>query len=195
MLSDKKARHFHAGKLRKEINGVEYVEVAESNGKVFVGRNGLVTTPRRQVPWKGTRNNLGYYHVGVHTKALKLDMSVHRLVYEVFVGELKGEIDHVNRDPSDNRLENLRDVTHRENIIDNPLTRELHRKAVSANARRAIKLNKVPVVATDWTGHRIEFPSLKEGARVTGASGCCISRVLHGFLKTAGGYKWEVLHG
>lgn len=115
MLSDKKARHFHAGKLRKEIDGVEYVEVAESNGKVFVGRNGLVTTPKRQVPWKGTRSNL--------------------------------------------------------------------------------ELNKVPVVATDWTGHRIEFPSLKEGARVTGASRCCISRVLHGFLKTAGGYKWEVLHG
>lgn len=195
MLSDKKARHFHAGKLRKTINGVEYVEIAESNGKVFVGRNGLIVTPKRQVPWKGTRNNLGYYHVGVHTKALKLDMSVHRLVYEVFVGELKGEIDHINRDPSDNRLENLRDVAHRENIVGNPLTRELHRKAASTNARRAIELNKVPVVATDWTGHRIEFPSLKEGARVTGARRSSISRVLHGFLKTAGGYKWEVLHG
>ena len=194
-MSKEKARHFHAGKLRKEIDGVEYVEVAESNGKVFVGRNGLVTTPKRQVPWKGTRNNLGYYHVGVHTKALKLDMSVHRLVYEVFIGELKGEIDHVNRDPSDNRLENLRDVAHRENIVGNPLTRELHRKAASTNARRAIELNKVPVVATDWTGYRLVFPSLKEGARVTGARRSSISRVLHGFLKTAGGYKWEVLHG
>lgn len=36
MLSDKKARHFHAGKLRKVIDGVEYVEAVESNGKVFV---------------------------------------------------------------------------------------------------------------------------------------------------------------
>lgn len=195
MSSGKDTRHFHAGKLRKSVGGVEFVGVAESNGKVFVGRNGLVTTPRRQAPWRGTRNNLGYYHVGVHTRALKLDMSVHRLVYEVFVGELKGEIDHVNRDPSDNRLENLRDVTHRENIIDNPMTRELHRKAGSKNARRAIELNKVPVVATDRAGHRIEFPSLKEGARVTGANRCSISQVLHGFLKTAGGYKWEVLHG
>ena len=33
MSTKVQARHFHAGKLRKEIDGVEFVEVAESKGK------------------------------------------------------------------------------------------------------------------------------------------------------------------
>ena len=34
MSSGKDTRHFHAGKQRKTLDGVEFVEVAESNGKV-----------------------------------------------------------------------------------------------------------------------------------------------------------------
>lgn len=56
MSTKVQARHFHAGKLRKEIDGVEFVEVAESNGKVFVSRDGRAITPRRDEPFhpKGT---------------------------------------------------------------------------------------------------------------------------------------------
>jgi hypothetical protein len=45
------------------------------------------------------------------------NMRVHRLVYESFVGPIKDGyvIDHINRDTSDNRLSNLRQVTYREN--------------------------------------------------------------------------------
>lgn len=48
---------------------------------------------------------------------------VHRLVYEAFIGEIRDgmEIDHINTIRTDNRLENLRVVTHKENIL-NPLT-------------------------------------------------------------------------
>ena len=50
---------------------------------------------------------------------------VHRLVYETFVGEIPNgyEIDHINTIRDNNRLDNLRVVTHTENNR-NPLTRK-----------------------------------------------------------------------
>lgn len=50
-------------------------------------------------------------------------LSVHRLVYETFVGEIPQgyEIDHINTFKDDNRLENIRMVTHIENM-NNPIT-------------------------------------------------------------------------
>ena len=48
---------------------------------------------------------------------------VHRAIYETFVGPIPTgyQIDHINNVRDDNRVENLRAVTHRENMR-NPLT-------------------------------------------------------------------------
>ena len=52
-------------------------------------------------------------------------MRVHRVIWETFVGEIPEgyEIDHINTIRDDNRLENLRCVTPKENMS-NPLTRK-----------------------------------------------------------------------
>lgn len=44
---------------------------------------------------------------------------VHRLVVETFIGHIPEdmEIDHIDRDPNNNRVGNLRIVTHRENML------------------------------------------------------------------------------
>jgi len=40
----------------------------------------------------------------------------HRIAWLIYYGEWpKNEIDHINQDPTDNRIENLRNVTHAEN--------------------------------------------------------------------------------
>jgi hypothetical protein len=39
----------------------------------------------------------------------------HRVAWAIHYGEWPDEIDHINGDPTDNRIENLRNVTHREN--------------------------------------------------------------------------------
>jgi len=51
--------------------------------------------------------------------------SVHRAIYETFVGEipLGYQIDHINTARDDNRVENLRVVTRSENML-NPITRK-----------------------------------------------------------------------
>ena len=194
MIEKKRTRHFHAGKLRKTVGGIEFVEVAESKGKVFVSNTGLVLTPRSPAPTRGQENNVGYRHIGMHSKNVRFDAYVHRLVFEVFVGEIPDglEIDHFNCDKSDNRLSNLQVVSHRENIIGNPRTRKLHRQSASVNAKRACELNKVPVRAIDEGGFDTVYRSIDEASVATGTNRCSISRVLHGYQKTAGGYKWEV---
>lgn len=46
-----------------------------------------------------------------------VEYKAHRLAWLMYYGsEPEGEIDHINRDPSDNRIENLRCVTHAENM-------------------------------------------------------------------------------
>ena len=59
----------------------------------------------------------GYDRVGLHRDGKKKKFSVHRLVAQTFIPnpDNKPEVDHINQDRSDNRLENLRWVTKSEN--------------------------------------------------------------------------------
>jgi len=49
-------------------------------------------------------------------KLLNKDYYTHRIAWLIYYGEWpKNQIDHINQDPTDNRIENLRDVTQAEN--------------------------------------------------------------------------------
>lgn len=63
----------------------------------------------------GTINKAGYPVVGINSKIY----TIHRLIWIWHNGDIpKGiEIDHVNRERADNRIENLRLVTHQENAF------------------------------------------------------------------------------
>ena len=193
MLSDKKARHFHAGKLRKTINGVEYVEVAESDGKVFVSDTGLIL--RNGLITRGNDNGHGYRTVAVARRTAY----VHRIVFETLVGEIPDgyEIDHIDNSRDNNRLDNLRLTTHHDNLTKNPLSVERRREASRRTIRKAIDSQKVAVVMIDDDGTEHWFPCGAEAARATGTHFTSISQVLHGKLKHAGGKRWrkaEVSH-
>ena len=67
----------------------------------------------------------------VRLKCNGQNVFLHRLVWETFNGPVPEgyEIDHINGIKTDNRLENLRCVTHELNM-NNPITRETIRKGV-----------------------------------------------------------------
>jgi hypothetical protein len=68
----------------------------------------------------GTRHPHGYIRINIHKKMYY----AHRLAWLYIYGELpKLEIDHIDRDPSNNRIENLRIATHSQNMSNAPKRR------------------------------------------------------------------------
>ena len=83
--------------------------LVRSNGEVFVPANGT-----KKAHWTfGSKNRWGYMRVRVNGK----DYSVHRLVAGTFLHnqDNKPQVDHINRNKTDNRVQNLRWVTRTEN--------------------------------------------------------------------------------
>lgn len=84
---------------------------------ILVCTDGHVMVPKRhnrEAHWTlGSKNPEGYYRLHIGNKLY----AVHRLIAETFLGnpQNKPEIDHINRNPGDNRLENLRWATRSEN--------------------------------------------------------------------------------
>lgn len=83
----------------------------------YVTKDGLVFRiyKGKLIPCKLCYNRFGYLQVsGNH-----LTVGVHRLVYETYKGEVpKGfDVDHINDIKDDNRLDNLRILSHRDNSL------------------------------------------------------------------------------
>jgi len=68
-------------------------------------------------PMKSWVNVDGYLRVGLYEGGRRTKFFIHRLVAQAFLDNPEGkeQVDHINRVPTDNRLENLRWATHSEN--------------------------------------------------------------------------------
>lgn len=99
------------GYYRYEISDAGRVRVSarmDSRGRSHESR--LIRT------FKNKHN--GYHYCNFRSDGKTRQFRVHRLVMEAFVGVRPDGLvtDHINHDKSDNRLENLRYVTQRENL-------------------------------------------------------------------------------
>jgi hypothetical protein len=68
---------------------------------------------------KGSIQNRGYRYLQVCRNGKRKNYLFHRWVGKCFIGEQpedKPYIDHINRDPLDNRVENLRWINHQDNL-------------------------------------------------------------------------------
>lgn len=119
-------------------------------------------------PMKPHPNSDGYLTVGLHKNNQRKLYSVHRLVANAFIANPKNLpcIDHINTIRDDNRVENLRWCTNKENS-NNPLTRE----------RLTWNKNK-SVYYIDEQGKRISFKSISEAERKIGCSRSTIAKAL-----------------
>lgn len=117
--------------------------------------------------------------------------SVHRLVAIAFIPNIYNKpcIDHIDANPKNNRIDNLRWVTHSQNLC-NEITSKRN-----SERQRNDKEKSFPVFQLDLDGNILkEYPSIREASRQTGIKDIDIRRVCYGLngRKTAGGYKWKL---
>lgn len=116
----------------------------------------------------GTKDKRGYLRVMIGNSQYR----AHRLIWKLVYGEdppPSMEIDHINRDPSDNRLSNLRLATARQNNFN------------SDNRSKSINLTRP-------SGEEIHYHSINEAASEEGLSQGNLSAVLLGKRKQTKGY-------
>lgn len=133
----------------------------------------------------------GYRRVALWNNKKYKRVFVHRLVAQAFIPnpDDKPEIDHIDGNPLNNKVDNLRWCNHTENL-NNPIT--LKRKSIAAMGNHmtgrfgALHHNskKVKCIETNSV-----YGGIAEAERQTGIGH--ISMVCRGARKTAGGYHWQ----
>ena len=180
------------GEIWKDINGYDGYQVS-NKGRV---KSTIVRNEGKLL--KIGINKLGYCIVGLRVNGKSKTHYVHRLVAETFVPnpDKKLCIDHINTDKTDNRVENLRWCTQKENL-NNPLTKEkwseTHRErgVLSIRGGKHYKAKKVQQFTKDGIFIK-EWSTPIEAARELGhrysttIGDCC-----RGIQKTAYGFIWK----
>lgn len=155
----------------KTIEGFEYYQVSDQGRARSLGR---IDSLGRVIKGKILRPidaGNGYLRVGLYKDGKHKLVSVHRLVWETFNGEIHEgmQVNHINEDKTDNRLCNLNLMSSKENC--NFGTR---------NSKIANSLSK-PVVGIDEQGNVVvAFPSTNEAERNgylhNAVSACCLGK-------------------
>lgn len=108
----------------KFIQGTDNKAIVTSDGRVF--KRYVIRKGNKPVGWTGFKevnlSNTGYRLVNLGR--IRNSVPVHRLVAEAFLPNPLGlrDVDHIDGNRSNNRIENLRWVSHKENC-NNPNTR------------------------------------------------------------------------
>ena len=106
-----------------KINNKEF-KVYDKNPKYFISKDGDVySSYSKKILKKLIRkvsHNKQYYYVDIWVDGKQRHMNIHRLVWYVWVESISMEeqINHINDNSFDNRLENLYKGTQKENIAD-----------------------------------------------------------------------------
>ena len=138
--------------------------------------------------------NNGYYTITLSKKGEIKKKDIHRLIAIAFIPnpENKPEIDHINTDKIDNRIENLRWVTHKENI-NNPISiSKMKKNQHLKNTFGAEHPLSKPILQFSMDGKLVrKWESAVDIKKELDFNNCHISSCCKGKRKTANGYIWR----
>lgn len=170
---------------------MEFLKPIKGYPNYTVSADGCVFSRNKKLkPIKGTK---GYLTVCLCKDGVVRRFSVHRLVATAFIPnpENKQEVNHKNGVRTDNGVDNLEWVTHKENIVHSFVV--LKRNVVGS---RKGKFGKdcpgTNIIQQIKDGLVIgEFFGSAEAQRITGVNQGHIIDCCNGKRKTAGGFLWE----
>lgn len=176
----------------KDIKGFEGLYRVSNLGRVKSlerfrkGENDSLVSVKERIlkPWI-THN--GYYLVGLCKNSIRKMYLVHRLVWITFNGQIPEgyEVNHINEVKSNNRLENLNLMTHKENTNWGTGIERRAKKRING------KCSKV-VLQFDLNDNFIkEYQSAHQVERELGFANSNIIKCCNGKRKTAYNYKWK----
>lgn len=184
--------------------------------KLFIKERVLNPKKKYHHVSRGDGKAVFYYGLSLKKGRKYINKMLHRIVAEAFIPnpENKPCIDHINGNPLDNRIENLKWCTYKENN-NNPITKA--RKAISAVGIRkgwkhteeskqmiSAKL-KGREIKKEWFANRLkkvyqysingefiaEYESMTEASKKVGISSGQLSDCCRGKHKTGKGFVWS----
>lgn len=131
---------------------------------------------------KGRNNIKGYLQVSLYNERKKKNYSIHRLVAQTFIPNPNNllEVNHINEDKTDNRVENLEYCDRKYNC--NYGTR---------NKKVAI-VKSIPILQFSLDGELVrKWDSAEEASKELNIFRSSIIECCKGRRKSAGGYRWK----
>ena len=179
----------------KDIEGYEGLYQASNLGRV----KRLAKTTKFGNSYKTFQENItdgyvddvGYKYVILSKNGIKTRYRIHKLVAYLFIPnpDNKPEIDHINTIRTDNRVNNLRWVTRKENL-NNPLTIVKMKHLPKHKGKEHPRARKI--LQYDINGGFIkEYDSIVDAANTVNGSKSSICGCCRGKNKTASGYVWK----
>lgn len=180
----------------------EWRDIEEFEGIYQISNKGRCFSQKSNKMLKPHKYPNGYLFYSFKIKGKQFTRLISRLVAKAWIPnqENKQQVDHINGDKTDNRVENLRWVTQSENML-NPITNEKLRNGLKNSEKSKMALRKATDAAANKNRKRVYMYSLngeleKIYNSVTDAANECgcfaqnISACCNGKKKQIKGHKW-----
>lgn len=140
------------GEVWKDLIGYEGIYVVSNMGRLFklpCSRKGGSINGRFIT---GAKNGEGYWKVRLSVNKVILNTAIHRLVAMTFLPnpENKPRVNHIDNNPSNNKLSNLEWATHQEDIDHKCRQNRQHRPIGDKNPSYGKKGEKSPVFGKSY---------------------------------------------